>query len=98
MPFIARTEVVRRLRAQAATGKPIVGCGAAPGSRPRWPEAGGCDLIIHLQLGGRYRMAGRGSLAGLLAYGDANGIVVGDGLSSSPGRPRTYPFSRASTA
>jgi predicted TIM-barrel enzyme len=61
MPFIARTEVVRRLRAQAATAK--------------MAEAGGCDLII-IYNSGRYRMAGRGSLAGLLAYGDANGIVV----------------------
>ena len=75
MPFIARAEVVRRLRAQAATGKPIVGCGAGTGISAKMAEAGGCDLII-IYNSGRYRMAGRGSLAGLLAYGDANGIVV----------------------
>ena len=75
MPFIPRAEVVRRLRAQAATGKPIVGCGAGTGISAKMAEAGGCDLII-IYNSGRYRMAGRGSLAGLLAYGDANGIVV----------------------
>ena len=75
MPFIARAEVERRLRAQAATGKPIVGCGAGTGISAKMAEAGGCDLII-IYNSGRYRMAGRGSLAGLLAYGDANGIVV----------------------
>jgi predicted TIM-barrel enzyme len=75
MPFIARTEVVRRLRAQAEAGKPIVGCGAGTGISAKMAEAGGCDLII-IYNSGRYRMAGRGSLAGLMAYGDANAIVV----------------------
>ena len=58
-----------------STGKPIVGCGAGTGISAKMAEAGGCDLII-IYNSGRYRMAGRGSLAGLLAYGDANGIVV----------------------
>jgi predicted TIM-barrel enzyme len=75
MPFIPRTEVLRRLRAQAAANKPIVGCGAGTGISAKMAEAGGSDLII-IYNSGRYRMAGRGSLAGLLAYGDANGIVV----------------------
>ena len=75
MPFIPRTEVLRRLRAQDAAGKPIVGCGAGTGISAKMAEAGGSDLII-IYNSGRYRMAGRGSLAGLLAYGDANGIVV----------------------
>ena len=75
MPFIPRTEVLRRLRAQGEAGKPIVGCGAGTGISAKMAEAGGADLII-IYNSGRYRMAGRGSLAGLLAYGDANGIVV----------------------
>jgi predicted TIM-barrel enzyme len=75
MPFIARAEVERRLRAQMAAGRPIVGCGAGTGISAKMAEAGGADLII-IYNSGRYRMAGRGSLAGLMAYGDANGIVV----------------------
>ncbi len=72
---IARDEIIRRLRAQAAARKPIVGCGAGTGISAKMAEAGGADLII-IYNSGRYRMAGRGSLAGLLAYGDANAIVV----------------------
>jgi predicted TIM-barrel enzyme len=72
---IARQEIIRRLQAQVAAGKPIVGCGAGTGISAKFAEAGGADLII-IYNSGRYRMAGRGSLAGLMAYGDANGIVV----------------------
>jgi predicted TIM-barrel enzyme len=75
MPFIPRAEVERRLRAQIAAGVPIVGCGAGTGISAKMAEAGGADMAI-IYNSGRYRMAGRGSLAGLLAYGDANGIVV----------------------
>jgi predicted TIM-barrel enzyme len=75
MPFIPRAEVTRRLRAQIDAGVPIVGCGAGTGISAKMAEAGGADLMI-IYNSGRYRMAGRGSLAGLLAYGDANGIVV----------------------
>ncbi|MBP1705645.1 MAG: TIM-barrel enzyme a dioxygenase-like protein [Chloroflexi bacterium] len=75
MPFIPRGEVERRLRAQVAAGVPIVGCGAGTGISAKMAEAGGADLAI-VYNSGRYRMAGRGSLAGMLAYGDANGIVV----------------------
>jgi len=75
MPFIPRTEVLNRLLAQGKAGKPIVGCGAGTGISAKMAEAGGTDLII-IYNSGRYRMAGRGSLAGLLSYGDANGIVV----------------------
>jgi len=75
MPFIPRTEVLRRLKAQGESGKPIVGCGAGTGISAKMSEAGGADLII-IYNSGRYRMAGRGSLAGLLAYGDANAIVT----------------------
>src|SRR5512140_3700263 len=72
---VSRTEILKRLQAQVAAGKPIVGCGAGTGISAKMAEAGGVDLII-IYNSGRYRMAGRGSLAGLLAYGDANGIVV----------------------
>jgi predicted TIM-barrel enzyme len=63
------------LRKTAASGKPIVGCGAGTGISAKFAEKGGADLII-IYNSGRYRMAGRGSLAGLMPYGDANGIVV----------------------
>jgi len=72
---LTRVEILRRLHAQIDAGKPIVGCGAGTGISAKMAEAGGCDLII-IYNSGRYRMAGRGSLAGLLSYGDANGIVV----------------------
>jgi predicted TIM-barrel enzyme len=72
---IPREEMLRRLRAQVAAGKPIVGCGAGTGISAKCAEAGGADLII-IYNSGRYRMAGRGSLAGLMPYGDANAIVV----------------------
>src|SRR5918998_2848264 len=72
---IARDEILRRLRAQVAAGKPIVGCGAGTGISAKLAEAGGADLII-IYNSGRYRMAGRGSLAGMMPYGDANAIVM----------------------
>ena len=72
---IPREEILRRLHAQIDAGRPIVGCGAGTGISAKMAEAGGCDMII-IYNSGRYRMAGRGSLAGLLSYGDANGIVV----------------------
>jgi predicted TIM-barrel enzyme len=75
MAFISRDEALKRLHAQAAAGTPIVGCGAGTGISAKFAEKGGADLII-IYNSGRYRMAGRGSLAGLLPYGDANGIVV----------------------
>ena len=69
------TEALARLRATAAVGEPIIGAGAGTGLSAKCAEAGGADLII-IYNSGRYRMAGRGSLAGLLPYGDANAIVV----------------------
>jgi predicted TIM-barrel enzyme len=63
------------LRDQVASGKPVIGAGAGTGISAKFAERGGVDLII-IYNSGRYRMAGRGSLSGLLAYGDANGIVV----------------------
>lgn len=72
---IAREEIIKRLKDQIKAGRPIVGCGAGTGISAKFAEAGGADIII-IYNSGRYRMAGRGSLAGLLPYGDANGIVV----------------------
>jgi predicted TIM-barrel enzyme len=72
---VNRTTVLERLRATVADGKPVIGAGAGTGLSAKCAEAGGVDLII-IYNSGRYRMAGRGSLAGLLPYGDANQIVV----------------------
>ena len=75
MARIKRKDMLARLQAQIDGHKPIVGCGAGTGISAKFAEKGGADLII-IYNSGRYRMAGRGSLAGLLPYGDANGIVV----------------------
>ena len=75
MPKIPRAEIIARLRAKIDAGRPIIGGGAGTGLSARCEEAGGVDLIV-IYNSGRYRMAGRGSLAGLLAYGNANDIVV----------------------
>jgi predicted TIM-barrel enzyme len=72
---VTRDEALARLRAQVEAGKPIIGAGAGTGLSAKCAEAGGGDLII-IYNSGRYRMAGRGSLAGMLPYGDANAIVV----------------------
>lgn len=74
MAHIARAAVLERLHAEVAAGRAIVGAGAGTGISAKFAEAGGADLII-IYNSGRYRMAGHGSLAGLLAYGDANQIV-----------------------
>jgi predicted TIM-barrel enzyme len=73
--MIPRRNILERLRAMMADGVPIIGGGAGTGLSAKCEEAGGIDLIV-IYNSGRYRMAGRGSLAGLLAYGDANQIVV----------------------
>ena len=72
---MTREEALRRLRTQVEQGRPIIGAGAGTGLSAKCAEAGGGDLII-IYNSGRYRMAGRGSLAGLMPYGDANAIVV----------------------
>jgi predicted TIM-barrel enzyme len=74
MPRIARTTLLERFRAKIASGRPLIGGGAGTGLSAKCEEAGGIDLIV-IYNSGRYRMAGRGSLAGLLAYGNANEIV-----------------------
>jgi predicted TIM-barrel enzyme len=75
MPFIPRSEALNRLRRQVKSAQPIIGAGAGTGISAKFCERGGVDLII-IYNSGRYRMAGRGSLAGMLPYGDANAIVV----------------------
>lgn len=74
MPFIPRSEALRRLRDLVRRQEPILGTGAGTGISAKFAERGGADIII-IYNSGRYRMAGRGSLAGLMPYGDANAIV-----------------------
>ena len=75
MPRVTRKSLLRRFQAMARRGEPIVGGGAGTGLSAKCEEAGGIDLIV-IYNSGRYRMAGRGSLAGLPAYGNANEIVL----------------------
>lgn len=70
-----RTDILAKFRGMMARGEPIIGGGAGTGLSAKCEEAGGIDLIV-IYNSGRYRMAGRGSLAGLMPYGDANAIVV----------------------
>lgn len=78
-----REEIIKTLKEQVAQGNSILGAGAGTGISAKSGEAGGVDLII-IYNSGRYRMAGRGSLAGLLPYGDANQIVVDMGAEVLP--------------
>jgi predicted TIM-barrel enzyme len=75
MPRIARQDILKKFRAMIRRGEPIIGGGAGTGLSAKCEEAGGIDLIV-IYNSGRYRMAGRGSLAGLMAYGNANEIVL----------------------
>src|SRR3981189_3978741 len=75
MPRFERAELLKKFRATVARGGQIVGGGAGTGLSAKCEEAGGIDLIV-IYNSGRYRMAGRGSLSGLLAYGNANDIVM----------------------
>jgi predicted TIM-barrel enzyme len=75
MSRFARSDVLARLRRKISEGKPVIGGGAGTGLSAKCEEDGGIDLIV-VYNSGRYRMAGRGSLAGLMAYGNANQIVV----------------------
>jgi predicted TIM-barrel enzyme len=72
---VRRDEALAALREQVAKGKPIIGAGAGTGLSAKCAQDGGADLII-IYNSGRYRMAGRGSLAGMMPYGDANAIVM----------------------
>lgn len=70
----SRESILRRFRAARVRGEPVIGGGAGTGISAKWEEAGGIDLIV-IYNSGRYRMAGRGSLSGLMPYGNANRIV-----------------------
>jgi predicted TIM-barrel enzyme len=72
---MTRTSILKRLHAMVKKGEPIVGGGAGTGISAKCEEAGGIDLIV-IYNSGRFRMAGRGSLSGLMPYGDANAIVM----------------------
>jgi predicted TIM-barrel enzyme len=75
MARIARQDILRKLRTLIDQGQPIIGGGAGTGLSAKCEEAGGIDLIV-IYNSGRYRMAGRGSLAGMMSYGNANDIVI----------------------
>ena len=75
MSFYTREQCLARLRGQLNAGRPIIGGGAGTGISAKCAEAGGIDLII-IYNSGRFRMAGRGSLSGMMPYGDANQVVV----------------------
>jgi len=75
MARIARQDILKKFRAMIRRGEPIIGGGAGTGLSAKCEEAGGIDLIV-IYNSGRYRMAGRGSLAGLMPYGSANDIVL----------------------
>src|SRR5687768_3754342 len=75
MALHKRQDSLQRLRAKVAAGQPIVGGGAGTGISAKMSEAGGIDLLV-IYNSGRFRMAGRGSLSGMMPYGDANAIVL----------------------
>src|ERR1700736_1932521 len=75
MSLFPRDQCLQRLRAQITAGKPIIGGGAGTGISAKSAEMGGIDLLI-IYNSGRFRMAGRGSLSGMMPYGDANQIVM----------------------
>ena len=75
MALFEREDVLEKLRSKVAAGKPIVGGGAGTGISAKMAEAGGIDLLI-IYNSGRFRMGGRGSMSGMMPYGDANGIVM----------------------
>ncbi|MCH8830797.1 MAG: phosphoenolpyruvate hydrolase family protein [Planctomycetes bacterium] len=83
MSLFQRDEILTRLRTKVAAGKPIIGGGAGTGISAKLEEAGGIDLIV-IYNSGRFRMGGRGSLAGMMPYGDANGIVMEMGSEVLP--------------
>lgn len=83
MNTMTRSEVMVKFREQVKNGQTLLGVGAGTGITAKFSEAGGADMLI-VYNSGRYRMAGRGSLAGLLSYGDANQIVVEMGSEVLP--------------
>ena len=88
MALFARDEILARLRHKVAAGKPIVGGGAGTGLSAKMSEAGGVDLLV-IYNSGRFRMAGRGSMSGMMPYGDANAIVMDMAREVIPVVPKT---------
>ena len=88
MSLFQRKDILERLRARIAAGQPVIGGGAGTGLSAKLEEAGGIDLIV-IYNSGRFRMAGRGSMAGLMPYGDANAIVMEMGREVLPVAART---------
>src|SRR5918912_3088286 len=88
MSFFTREQCLQRLRAKVAAGKPIVGGGAGTGLSAKMSEAGGIDLLV-IYNSGRFRMGGRGSLSGMMPYGDANAIVMDMAREVNPVVPKT---------
>ena len=88
MALLQRADILERLRAKVADGQPIIGGGAGTGISAKMSEAGGIDLLV-IYNSGRFRMAGRGSLSGLMPYGDANAIVMEMAHEVLPVVPRT---------
>src|ERR1700747_3112525 len=88
MPNKTRTEILKSFRKKIANREPIIGGGAGTGISAKGEEAGGIDLIV-IYNSGRYRMAGRGSAAGLLAYGNANEVVLEMAMEILPVVKRT---------
>src|SRR5688500_8074665 len=75
MKTLSRQDILQRLRDKVACGEPIIGAGAGTGISAKCEAAAGIDLIV-IYNSGRFRMAGHGSLAGMMPYGDANAIVL----------------------
>jgi predicted TIM-barrel enzyme len=88
MALFQRADILARLRAKVAQGKPIVGGGAGTGISAKMSEAGGIDLLV-IYNSGRFRMGGRGSLSGMMPYGDANAIVMEMGREVIPVATKT---------
>ncbi|MCO6456873.1 MAG: phosphoenolpyruvate hydrolase family protein [Pirellulaceae bacterium] len=88
MGLFKRDEILDRLRRKVAEGQPIIGGGAGTGISAKMSEAGGIDLLV-IYNSGRFRMAGRGSLSGMMPYGDANAIVLEMAREVLPVVPRT---------
>src|SRR3954467_5590065 len=88
MALFSRDEILARLRAKVAAGQPIVGGGAGTGISAKMSEVGGIDLLV-IYNSGRFRMGGRGSLAGMMPYGDANAIVMDMAREVLPVVPHT---------
>src|SRR3712207_9346586 len=92
----SRQTILDRFRAKVASGRPIVGGGAGTGLSAKCAEAGGIDLII-IYNSGRFRMVGRGSLAGMMPHGGGKGSRTGGRRGGEEGRTRWSPYHKNKT-